>query len=70
MCIICGDVEITDTKHLEDVVKNLDEQELTQIIASAKKQLNNASFLGFSEEVYKHLRKVILVSLVELVKKK
>lgn len=70
MCIICGDVEIIDTKHLEDVIKSLNEQELAQIIASVKKQLNNASFLGFSEDVYKHLRKVLLVSLVELVKRK
>lgn len=70
MCIICGDVEIIDTKHLEDVIKSLNEQELAQIIASVKKQLSNASFLGFSEDVYKHLRKVLLVSLVELVKRK
>lgn len=70
MCVICGDVELVDTKHLEDVIQGLSKHELVKVTNSIKQQLNNADFLGFSEDVYKHLRKVLLVLLVQTVKRK
>ncbi|HVI42677.1 MAG TPA: hypothetical protein VM577_18685 [Anaerovoracaceae bacterium] len=70
MCILCGDLERTDTKHLENVIHGLSNRELDDSLRAVKKQLNNAQILDAPPEIFKNLRKTTLVLMVEQVKRK
>lgn len=70
MCILCGDLEKTDTKHLEKVINGLSNRELDDSLRAVKKQLNNSQILGASEDIVKNLRRTALVLVVEQIKRK